>query len=114
MLQRKNRLSAEKDLSRLFRKGRLFHGTVLSARVLRNSGEATRVAFVVSTKVSKRATTRNLVKRRLREAVRASLGELQPGWDIVIIVRPQAADIAGTTVSKVLDEVLRKAKVFKA
>ena len=40
------------------------------------------------------AVTRNRVKRRLREAWRARLSELQPGHDYVLVARPGLADAA--------------------
>ncbi len=53
-----------------------------------NGLSASRFGFSVSKRVGK-ATTRNRVKRRMREAVRMQIDLLVPGWDVVFIARPQ-------------------------
>ena len=57
---------------------------------LEHRAGATRCGFVVSKRVGS-AVTRNRVKRRLREAARAMLPRLRPGWDLAFRVRPMAA-----------------------
>jgi ribonuclease P protein component len=53
-------------------------------------GHAIRVGFTCSRKVGN-AVARNRAKRRLREAARLTLPRLgRPGWDYVLIGRPEA------------------------
>jgi ribonuclease P protein component len=53
-------------------------------------GEAIRAGFTCSRKVGN-AVARNRAKRRLREAARLTLPRLgRPGWDYVLIGRPEA------------------------
>ena len=54
------------------------------------SPERLRVGYTVSKRVGN-AVVRNRVKRRLKEIVRALGALLEPGWDYVVIARPQAA-----------------------
>ena len=61
---------------------------LLIFKVLRNNKEASRVGFVVSKKISTKATIRNKIKRRLRYAVDSYLPSLKMPTDIVIIVLP--------------------------
>ena len=56
-------------------------------------GAAIRVGFTCSRKVGN-AVARNRAKRRLREAARLTLPRLgRPGWDYVLIGRPEATAV---------------------
>lgn len=64
-------------------------GFLLQARDRADGGQA-RVGFTCSKKVGN-AVTRNRAKRRLRAIARQVLpGLAQPGWDYVLVGRPQA------------------------
>jgi ribonuclease P protein component len=66
-------------------------GLLLQARERRDGDPAIRVGFTCSKKLGN-AVTRNRAKRRLRAAARAALpGRARPGWDYVLIGRPQAS-----------------------
>ena len=58
-------------------------------RVARTAGEGPRLGFTVPRAFGK-AVLRNLVKRRIREALRVRLSEVAPEWDIVINPRRPA------------------------
>ncbi len=80
-----------RDFALLSQKGRVVYGPFFTLR-FRASDAPTRLGFVVSTKIYKRAHDRNRTKRRLREAIRL----LQISWpekqDILLIARPEARD----------------------
>lgn len=77
-----------------------------------NGLPVTRIGFVVSTKVSKRAVVRNQLKRRMREAVRAEVEELQPGIDIAFMARPEAAKMSYAEIRRTIIELLIKSKIL--
>ena len=93
MLPKTHRLRRMRDFALLSQKGRVVYGPFFTLR-FRASDTPTRVGFVVSTKIYKRAHDRNRTKRRLREAIRL----LQASWpekqDLLLIARPEARDAA--------------------
>ena len=65
-------------------------GFLLQARSRGDGSAAVRVGFTCSKKLGN-AVARNRAKRRLREVARAFLRQSgQPGWDYVLVGRPQA------------------------
>ncbi len=84
MLSKENRLRKEKDIVRVLKHGRRIYSPLLRFSVLKTSAEFSRCAVVVSTKVAKRSTARNLLKRRIREIVRVSMLDFKYSYDIVI------------------------------
>lgn len=63
---------------------------IISAK---NNLEISRFAFIVPTKIDKRATVRNRMKRFLRERVRVLLPGLPTGRDVVIIARKKEVSL---------------------
>jgi ribonuclease P protein component len=68
---------------------------------LRPAEPGVRVAFVSSRRVGG-AVVRNRARRLMREAWRAAAPELQGGFDIVLVARP---DIEGARMQEVLADV---------
>lgn len=113
MLARKDRLTAEKDYARIFAKGRPFSGRGIGMKVVRNGMDGSRFGFVVSTKVSKRAIVRNLIKRRMREIVRKRLPSVIGGIDVVFMARPETVKMAFADIERTIGELLAKAGIVK-
>ena len=94
-MQRRNRLSRSRDFDAVYR-----HGRSVSTRFLtlywfpREDGvDEPRLGLAVP-KANGTAVVRNRVKRRLREAWRSLLPEVQTGRDYVLVVRPGLAEAA--------------------
>ncbi len=113
MLPHDSRLTSKKDFARLFSRGRPLQGRGMGLKFGANGLPRTRVGFVVSTKVSKKAVVRNRLKRRLREAFRRHLGHLVPGADIVIMARKEAADLPYEEVVRTVTDLLAKARLIR-
>ena len=83
-LNKKNRLKKKKDFEAVFKKGKAVRSVFLFARYLGNNLGFPRIAFVVSSKVSKKAVVRNRIRRTVAEAASRNLKTIQSA-DIVVI-----------------------------
>lgn len=109
MLARQYRLVKDQEYSYVFRRGQIKEETFLSLRVAPNNIASSRFGFVVSRKIAKKATARNLIKRRLIEAVRRKLDEIKPGYDLVILAKSGIEEKKFNEISQTLEILLNKA-----
>jgi len=87
------RLTKKADFDRVWKQGQSFFLKELGIKKLANGQAVSRFGFVVSTKVSKLAVTRNLLKRRLRAMIAENMELILPGFDIVVFTRPGASKL---------------------
>jgi ribonuclease P protein component len=91
MLPKINRIKKKKDFDTIFKTARRepsFKGSFFVFRAVKNNLGINRFGFVVSQKVSKRATVRNKVRRRLTAAIKDEAKNIKPGIDLVLIAQP--------------------------
>ena len=88
MLPKINRVKKKKDFEVVFKKGASYKSNLLILRAAKNNSDETRFGFVVSLKVSKKATVRNKIRRRLAETARIELANIKEGLDLVFIALP--------------------------
>lgn len=131
--RRDSRLRSPQDFQRVRRKGRRQQGQWLTLTYARRQPPAapteaqtdaktdakteatpliSRIGFSVSKRVGD-AVTRNRVKRRLREAVRRRLWKTQPGWDMIVIARPEAASADYAELAGELHDLLTQARLLR-
>lgn len=84
MLSKKNRLTKMADFEAVFRAGRRNSSRFFGLRFLPNNLGCLRLAVVVSNKVSKKSTKRNVIKRRVRAMMRLRLSEFCRPVDLII------------------------------
>ena len=113
MLAKQHRLVKQKDFEKVFKQGRAFYSKLLGVKIIINQREFNRFGIVVSTKVSKKATERNKLKRQIRQAARELLKNLKSGFDIVIIVLPGFLNSEYKIVKGELEIIFKKLKFFK-
>lgn len=88
MLPTLNRLKKDKEFKKVFRFSRPFSSGKIVVRAAKSRiYAASKIGFVISNKIEKRATRRNSLKRQLRAITRKHLSKIVPGFDIVVIVR---------------------------
>jgi len=113
MLFSKNRLRKKKDFERVMKDKASKSAAVsfLGARFVCNGLAYSRIGFVVSKKISKKAVVRNKVKRRLREIARDVVETMRGGLDIVIFTKPEIVQSDFWQIKDVLEELFKKIAV---
>lgn len=112
MLHTNNRLRARKDFELLWKRGRSVYGHSLGIRFAKNELKESRFGVVVGLKVHKRAVKRNLVRRRIREAIRREHADKIKGYDVAIIVRKEALDLPYQKLKDELGLLFQRAKLY--
>jgi len=113
MLTVKNRLTKERDFKKINRSGRSFFSSCFRLKYLTNNLGLNRFAIVVSTKISKKATERNRLKRQIREIIRLNQNKIKISHDVVVAAQTQALGKNYQDLEKNLLALITKAKLLK-
>jgi len=112
VLPAQHRLRHEKDIKTLFANGKSVFDPVCGMKYRRNSLPASRFAVVIGTKVSKSAVKRNAIRRKVREVVRGHLPKLAVGYDVLFLVRPEAAKKTQVEIESHVLQTLRRSPLW--
>ncbi|PIR06583.1 MAG: ribonuclease P protein component [Candidatus Komeilibacteria bacterium CG11_big_fil_rev_8_21_14_0_20_36_20] len=112
MLPKNHRLNKETEIKKLVKTGRTFLLPQFIIRYQINKEATTKVGFVISTKVDKRASVRNLLKRRLREAVKELFPNLKLGYSVLIIAKKRALELDFQQIKKQLLFAFSQIKIY--
>ena len=93
----------------VYNNGSSWVSSLVVMKALPNGLSLSRYGLSVGKRVGK-AVTRNRVKRRLREILRLTL--LKPGWDIIFIARPAAANADYASLEKSVEGLLSRAQLL--
>ncbi len=104
MLPAANRLKKERDFERVFKKGEKTRGRFFLLKFADNNLSQTRFGIAVSKKVSSRATERNKIKRKIREAIGQNLSSVKQGFDVVLLAFPplRPEEVCGDLIKDIL------------
>jgi ribonuclease P protein component len=111
-LKRALRLRKSSEFQRIRQQGRRITSRLLTLAWMPNDVAQLRIGFVVSKRTARHAVDRNYLKRLLGEAIRPSLAELSPGWDIVISARQDTLTTDLRTLEQELPALLRRAHLL--
>lgn len=106
------RLFTKSDFARVFSKGKRYHLPALSLVVVPAVKGKVQFAIVVATTVTKRATQRNSIRRRLREHLRLLIPSFITGADFVVLARPPARTAERKKLLAMIDVLLRRAGIL--
>lgn len=113
MLAKKHCLKRKKDFQKTIQRGRKIEKDFLVLKFFENSLKTTRIGFVVSRKVSKKAYLRNKIKRRLREIIKTNLPNLKPGHDLIFFTKKGIIKKSFREIKEVVEQILKKAKLVR-
>lgn len=112
-MKRAYRLRRPDQFRRVRREGRTVTTPLLTLAVHSGRRRRIRCGFVVGKPIGG-AVQRNRAKRRVREAVRLALPMIETGYDLVFIVRsPKLSTLAFTEVCALVEQVLRRAQLWR-
>jgi ribonuclease P protein component len=114
MLKKSYRLRKNKEIKKVIENGLSVFNKEIGIKFIKNNLLNSRFCFIVSSKIDKRATVRNKIKRRLREIIRQNLEKIKPGFDIVIFAKVGIKDLDFFQLKEKLEQLLKKSKLFKA
>lgn len=84
MLQQKYRLKKDFQFRYVYKNGCFVRSPAINLIYVKARHKGIRIGIAVSNKLGK-ATKRNLIKRRIRESVRAIINKLRPGYDYILV-----------------------------
>jgi ribonuclease P protein component len=113
-VKRVHRLRRPDQFQRVRRTGHTWNHHLLRLTVAPNRRAHTRCGFVVSKRIGK-AVLRNRARRRVREAVRLVLPQIENGADLVFVVRtPEVAEVPFGHLQAVIRQLLKRAGIWRA
>jgi len=112
MLAKANRLTKQKDIENVLKKGKTKFAKSLGVKYIKNDLYITRTAFIVSTKISKKATKRNRLKRKLREIIRQEAQKIKKGYDFIVLTKKEALEQEYKELEKELKGLLKTIKLI--
>jgi ribonuclease P protein component len=113
MLPRKSRITKGKDWAQLHRYGRTFNSPNILIKVRQTHGHQTRFGFIVGTKISKKATIRNRIKRQLQAIIGNSSPNVKAGYEVAIIAKAPVVKDKFSELEKSLSVLLKRAGLLK-
>ena len=114
MIARVYRLRTAADFNKTYQRGRSVNADTLYVKHYQSHFENSRVAVVVSKKVSKRAVVRNRCKRRVIEVVRKNWQHVAPGHNFIITVKQDISALPAAQVEQTALDLLRKANLWQS
>jgi ribonuclease P protein component len=105
-------LTRPSDFTALQRDGSSRASALLSVRVRRTDLPVARFGIATGKRVGG-AVVRNRVRRRIREILRADAPRLRPGWDVLVVARPQSAAVDHRSLAEALDRLLLRSGVLQ-
>lgn len=113
MLPKKYRLIKEKDFKRVNSSRQSFFSSLFRLRLVKNDQTDSRFAVVATTRLSKKATQRNRLRRQLTEMIRLNRENIKSGYDVIFMAKSNALGKDYQDLEKDFIYLVKKAKLVK-
>ncbi len=111
MLPKTQRVKKE-SFPEIYKKGQAFHSKNFSLFVLSIPGQKSAFSFVVSSKIIRKATERNKIKRRSRAIVEKNLPSLKKGHALVFVLKSYNNKTTFQELEENICQLLKKANIL--
>lgn len=105
-------LKKDKDFKKVYKKRKTFGNRNFTLYIRRNGLDHSRMGFSINKKVGK-AVVRNKIKRRLRALYGEVFPRLAIGYDMVIVVKDNVADLNFKETASAFHHLMRVSKMVK-
>lgn len=113
MLPKPNRLTQKKDVKRVMIKGRAFFVKEFGIKSIRKqSNLLSKVGIIVPKKLARAAVLRNRIKRQVRHIFLKHIDQIQPGYDIIFMARPDFLKLKFDEMEEKIISVLKRIKLL--
>jgi ribonuclease P protein component len=92
MLPYQNRLIKKGDFKLVHKYGTFYSFENITAKILKNNLDVSRIGVVIGLRFSKKAVERNWAKRMIREVTKKEISHIKKGRDIIFFVRKKAEE----------------------
>jgi len=110
LLPKEMRLRAPSDFKKVYKAGTSVANKVLVLYYRKSEGRQSRLGVSISKRVGS-AVERNRIKRQLCEIYRRHQSEIRQPHDLVVICRPQVANLTFQDMEKSFKELLLKSRI---
>jgi len=105
-------LKKNNDFRVVYRRGKSVANRLLVLYIFPNRTKTNRLGISVSKKVGN-SVVRSRITRLIRESYRVHEEKISSGWDLVIIARNPANGASFHEISKSMENVFKKQKIYK-
>lgn len=111
MFKKEQRITKDREFKEVF-KGKGHGDAALNVKIAPNDLKYNRYGVVISTKISKKATRRNYLKRQIRAALSGNENKIKKGFDIVVIGRSELRDFKRKEIATSLSRHLSALELY--
>lgn len=108
MLRKENRLNKTKEIENVFKNGKSFYNDLVGVKLFKNRSDSKRFCIIISAKISKKATDRNKIKRRIRSIIFKAEPFFKKGFDCLIIIKKDLSNLKFSDLEILLKNIFQE------